>query len=182
MTNNSLGITTYLFGNIGENYTVPSAPSAPVGFAYIGLDSSGAPATGTFQDTMGVVTYRYGQLFDTNFHLNYTTNDNTPSTQTIAETQLLKTVTSPSRIGYTFNGWNTVADGSGKIWDFDTDVMPSASLDLHTQWSINQYQLSFNLNGGDSSTHVTRNVDFDSIVSNSQYHKSKDIHSKGRMT
>ena len=73
-------------------------------------------------------------------------------------------VTNPSRTGYTYNGWNTLTDGSGQIWDFDTDVMPSANLDLYAQWSINQYQLSFNLNGGDGSTPATQAVDFGALA------------------
>lgn len=164
VANNSLFTTTYLFGNIGENYTAPAAPSAPTGFAYLGLDSGSAPSTGSFQDTMLVVTHRYGQLFNANFHLNYTTSDTPPSTQTIAETQLLNKVTNPSRTGYTFNGWNTLADGSGQMWNFDTDAMPSANLDLHAQWSINQYQLSFNINGGDGNSPTTQNVDFGALA------------------
>ena len=35
VANNSLFTTSYLFGNLGENYTAPAAPSAPSGFLHI---------------------------------------------------------------------------------------------------------------------------------------------------
>ncbi|MDL2323560.1 InlB B-repeat-containing protein [Ruminococcaceae bacterium OttesenSCG-928-A16] len=54
--------------------------------------------------------------------------------------------TAPSRVGYTFAGWNTAADGSGSAFAADTVV--SEDLVVYAQWSVNSYTLSFDGQGG----------------------------------
>ena len=150
-----------------------------MGFSYLGLDSSSDLETGTFKDSMLVLTYRYAQLFDVNFYLNYSASDTPLSTQTIAATHLLSYVSNPNREGYTFKGWNTLVDGTGQMWTFDTDVMPFENLDLYAQWSINQYQLNFNLNGGEGSTPTSQDVVFGSLASQPSIPKREGYTFKG---
>ncbi|MBW3080171.1 InlB B-repeat-containing protein [Bifidobacterium saguinibicoloris] len=61
-----------------------------------------------------------------------------------------KTVTKPAdptREGYTFAGWTT--DEAGKTaYDFATPV--SGDLTLYAQWTVNEYTVSFDANGGSS--------------------------------
>ncbi|AMP20361.1 hypothetical protein AZF37_03505 [endosymbiont 'TC1' of Trimyema compressum] len=40
--------------------------------------------------------------------------------------------------GYTFKGWNTAADGSGKLWDYAVDTMPARNITLYAQWEPNE--------------------------------------------
>ncbi len=58
--------------------------------------------------------------------------------------------------GYTFNGWNTKADGSGTNYAADASLMSldnltAASPTLYAKWSANNYTVSFNANGGTGS-------------------------------
>ncbi len=89
------------------------------------------------------VTYRFGydNIDDITQTVKYNDNVN-----------LLK----PTRTGYKFDGWydeyyNLVTDGK---WEYDTDVT------LTAQWSIINYNITFNTNGGtfDCEPHTTFNV------------------------
>ncbi len=52
------------------------------------------------------------------------------------------------RLGYTFTGWNTSANGSGTAYSAtSTFSMPSSNVTLYAQWSANQYAVTYNGNG-----------------------------------
>ncbi|WP_230496021.1 InlB B-repeat-containing protein, partial [Pseudoneobacillus rhizosphaerae] len=63
--------------------------------------------------------------------------------------------TPPTRTGYTFNGWFKDA-GLTTEWDFATDKVTQDTA-LHAKWTINQYTVSFNSNGGSGVTQITTN-------------------------
>ena len=52
----------------------------------------------------------------------------------------------PTRTGYTFNGWNTKADGSGKTYLNGKTISITQNTTLYAMWTINQYTLSFKPN------------------------------------
>lgn len=58
-----------------------------------------------------------------------------------------------TKTGYSFNGWNTKADGSGTSYADKASVSKlsatnGATVILYAQWKINQYALTVNPNGG----------------------------------
>lgn len=58
-----------------------------------------------------------------------------------------------TRIGYTFNGWNTKANGSGKFYKDEQSVSDLAKTDgttvnLYAQWKENTYTVKYDANGG----------------------------------
>lgn len=63
------------------------------------------------------------------------------------------------KTGYSFTGWNTAADGSGTAYADKTDFGPmgTADITLYAQWSIKQYRITFNSNGGSAVASVTQN-------------------------
>ena len=54
----------------------------------------------------------------------------------------------PTKEGYTFAGWfkETTLDNE---WNFDSDVV-TANITLYAKWTVNEYQATFDVNGGDS--------------------------------
>ena len=48
----------------------------------------------------------------------------------------------PSRIGYTFIGWNTKADGTGTNYRAGGELSVNANTTLYAQWKINKYAVS----------------------------------------
>lgn len=67
---------------------------------------------------------------------------NSGSAQTI-------TSTDPTRTGYTFTGWNTLANGNGTSYTSGSAYqMPNADASLFAQWLANVHIVSYNANGG----------------------------------
>ena len=61
-----------------------------------------------------------------------------------------------TRTGYTFNGWNTKADGSGTSYADKASVSKlsstnGATVTLYAKWKANSYTIKFNANGGSGS-------------------------------
>lgn len=57
-----------------------------------------------------------------------------------------------TRLGYTFVGWVTNADGTGTALNSGQSLtMGSADVNLYPKWSANTYTISYNLNGGTGS-------------------------------
>ena len=58
----------------------------------------------------------------------------------------------PVKEGYTFNGWYT---DENLLTSYQPQTMPARDVTLHARWTINQYQVHFNLNNNSSSTSST---------------------------
>ncbi len=56
-----------------------------------------------------------------------------------------------TRTGYTFNGWNTKADGTGTSYADGASIKLTADTTLYAQWTANTYTVKFNGNGGTGS-------------------------------
>ncbi len=70
--------------------------------------------------------------------------------------------TEPTKVGYTFAGWVN-ADGSTLN---DNDVMDEKGYTLYASWTINSYELSFDLTGGEGNIPTTNVKYGDKINSN----------------
>ncbi|CEK36467.1 cell wall/surface repeat-containing protein,Internalin-A precursor,repeat,Listeria-Bacteroides repeat domain (List_Bact_rpt) [[Clostridium] sordellii] len=70
--------------------------------------------------------------------------------------------TEPTKEGYTFAGWYT--DETFKTeWNFDTDKMPSKDITLYAKWNVNNYNVTYDSNGGTSVPQES--VDYNAKVS-----------------
>lgn len=59
-----------------------------------------------------------------------------------------------TKTGYTFNGWNTKADGTGTAYTNNQEVLNllsenGATITIYAQWKANSYQVIYNKNGND---------------------------------
>jgi len=68
----------------------------------------------------------------------------------------------PTRIGHNFTGWNTEQNGTGTPFTDTTTVQGTTT--LYAQWQLRQHTVTFDLNGGDSSTPAPETLDFDSLI------------------
>lgn len=50
--------------------------------------------------------------------------------------------------GYDFVGWNTKKDGSGRAYKESQSVKVDSDIALYAQWSIHEYSISYELDGG----------------------------------
>ena len=54
----------------------------------------------------------------------------------------------PTKSGYTFQSWNTKADGSGTTYLSGASYTANADVTLYAQWKANTYTVTYNSNGG----------------------------------
>ena len=67
----------------------------------------------------------------------------------------------PNRSGYSFLGWYTAASG-GDLVTSSTVVSTSAIHSFYAHWSINQYTITFDVNGGNELSISSKTVTYDS--------------------
>ncbi|HAB8811426.1 TPA_asm: LPXTG cell wall anchor domain-containing protein [Listeria monocytogenes] len=79
--------------------------------------------------------------------------DGVTTTSGVAGGNLLPAQPTPTKTGYTFDGWYDAATGGNK-WDFQTDVMPENDITLYARFSVNNYVLTLNNNGATTAQNV----------------------------
>ncbi|MFM8978450.1 MAG: beta strand repeat-containing protein, partial [Bacteroidota bacterium] len=134
----------------GYTFTGWNTASNGSGVAY----SSGATYTGNAIQTL------YAQWIANTYTVSYNGNSNTggsvPSNSTATyNTPFTVAANSGSlvRTGYTFAGWNTLANGSGTTYPAGTGsftFVDTANKTLYAQWTVNSYQVNYEPQGGSS--------------------------------
>lgn len=74
-----------------------------------------------------------------------------PTSKTVTKGSTYGTLPTPTRTGYTFDGWYTAASGGTKITS-TTTVSITANQTLYAHWKANTYTVTFNANGGTTPT------------------------------
>ncbi|MCL2220142.1 MAG: InlB B-repeat-containing protein [Chitinispirillia bacterium] len=69
-----------------------------------------------------------------------------------------------SRSGYTFSGWNTNSSGTGTNYSAGDLICPSGNMTLYARWTVIQYTVSYNLNGGSGTAPSSQSVNAGSCV------------------
>ncbi|EAE7094402.1 LPXTG cell wall anchor domain-containing protein [Listeria monocytogenes] len=82
-------------------------------------------------------------------------NGGVTTTETVDYDGLAEEPTTPTKAGYTFDGWYDAETG-GKKWDFAQDKMPANPVTLYARFTMNNYTATFNNDG----TTTTQTVDY----------------------
>ena len=61
-----------------------------------------------------------------------------------------------SKTGYSFGGWNTKADGTGTAYAANGTFAITADTTLYAQWTVNQYTITFDTDGGSAVAAITK--------------------------
>jgi len=84
-----------------------------------------------------------------------------PSPRTAPRNSAITLPSGLTRTGYTFGGWNTSSDGTGD--NYGSSYTGNADIMLYARWTINQYTVTFNGNGG-SGTVSAQTVDYGTSI------------------
>ena len=138
----SSGSTSLLVSSSGQVTTTGTLAVGTYTINFTTSDPNGDTGSGSFTLSVnGIVTY------------NPESGTVSPATQTFAPSGLL-TLPTPSRLGYTFNGWynaQTAGNGSGSlIGNAGASYSPSSSLTLYAKWTLTNYTLSYSTPSGSS--------------------------------
>jgi uncharacterized repeat protein (TIGR02543 family) len=139
--------------NYNTNVNEPAAP-ARTGYIFAGWYSdSGLTNAVTWPYTLGAsdVTF-YADWSLGSFNLTFDANGGTGGSGP-TPTPYGTSITAPmvTRTGYTFNGWLPAVP----------PTMPAADSTYTAQWTINQYTVNFNSNGGSAVDSITQNYNTD---------------------
>jgi len=66
----------------------------------------------------------------------------------------------PEKTGYTFTGWNTLANGSGTAYAAGASYTANAAVTLYAQWVINTYAITYDA-GGSTDTPAAQTKTYD---------------------
>ncbi len=109
----------------------------------------------SFSDFTGVESY------PVSYNANGATSGTAPDAQTKiygVPLTLQNNTGSLAGTGYTYNGWNTAADGSGTHYDAGATYSGNAAMSLYAEWTANAYTVTFDKQsgtGGSSSVNAT---------------------------
>jgi len=138
--------------------TTGSGTSATT-YTYVGYNTTNNRATiGTSVSQSITANTSLYYYYQRNVAINFNANGGTgaPAAVTRASNATLGTVTSPTRAGYTFAGWNTATGGTGTTVSSGTyaRAIPTTTnrntTTLYAQWTVNNNTVAFNANGGTS--------------------------------
>jgi uncharacterized protein (TIGR02145 family)/uncharacterized repeat protein (TIGR02543 family) len=89
----------------------------------------------------------YAQWTTNTYTITFNANDGTvnPTSGTTGADGKLTSLPTPTRTGYTFNGWFTTATGGTAV---TTSTVFSANATIYAQWTTNTYTITFNANSG----------------------------------
>ena len=85
------------------------------------------------------------------YTVSYNANNGTgaPSAQRkVTNINITLSNTTPTRAGYTFNGWNTNNSGTGTNYAKGATYSANASVTLYAKWTANKYTVTFNKQSG----------------------------------
>jgi len=87
--------------------------------------------------------------------------DANPTTKTVKHGETVDALpTPPTKAGHAFEGWNTMEDGFGNVFDGDTVVTDSVT--VYAQWKAIGYTVTFETNGGSPVASVT--AEYDTVI------------------
>jgi uncharacterized repeat protein (TIGR02543 family) len=143
-------------------------PADPVrtGYVFAGWNTQPGGGGTAFNSTstVGADLTVYAQWTPKTYTVVFKSNDGSDTTLhtktvTVPATTISGFPADPTRTGYEFAGWNTLADGSGTAFNSTSTV--SADLAIYAQWTeiqLGSYIVVFKLNDGTETSHASKTV------------------------
>lgn len=139
-------------GTYGQNVTAPTPTRSGYTFLYWRDTASGdflySVNAGASWTIIGNQTF-YARWSINQYTVTYDANGGSvsPASDTVNAGSAV-TLPTPTRSGYTFNGWYTASSGGSFVGNAGSSYTPSSSITIFAQWSIIQYTVTWNANGG----------------------------------
>ena len=131
--------TKTVTGKEGASFSVTSP-------TVTGYTPNRTTVSGTYGDGNHSVYY-----YEKSYTISYNANGGSgaPSSQTKWHTTNLKlSSTTPTRTGYTFQGWSTSSSATSASYSAGGTFSTNANTTLYAVWAKNKYTISYNANGG----------------------------------
>jgi uncharacterized repeat protein (TIGR02543 family) len=132
-----------------------------------GLGTTYAPGASTFMPGSNVTLYAIWTPVDHTLSYDLNGAAGTPPTSQTVTHDTTATVTSsvPTRTGYTFTGWNTLANGTGTSYATGATTSPiTTDITLYAIWTGVDHTLSYDLNGAAGTPPTSQTVTHDTTA------------------
>lgn len=144
------------------------------GYEFIGWNtaSNGSGSSYNNQESVGNLTAAdggritlYAQWRPKEYQVSFNGNGGTPgkTSQPVTYQSVFGTLPGAVRTGHTFLGWYTQASGGSRV-DVSTIYDTAGDCTLYAHWRINNYNVTYDANGGDSVEKSKASVTFDKPV------------------
>jgi uncharacterized repeat protein (TIGR02543 family) len=156
--NGGVGTVPPISASEGSSITLPSGSGlSRSGYTFGGWNTIAAgkgtnyAAGSSYKVTGNVILYAKwdssGTEYTVTFNLNYEGSDTAPAPQ-VATPGSSVTLPTPTRAGYTFDGWNKKADGTGTHYNVSSSYSANdGNITLYAEWV---FTVTFDNNGGGS--------------------------------
>lgn len=129
------------------------------GYTFNGWFTAATGGTQVTESTIVTITAAqtlYAQWIAKTYTVTFNANGGsvTTASKEVTYNSTYGTLPTPSRTGYTFNGWFTAASGGSRIYS-STSVTILADQTLYAQWTAKTYTVTFDYNYSDHSTTTT---------------------------
>lgn len=148
--------------------TLSSTKPTRTGYSFVNwntkADGSGTAykAGGSYTANSNATLYAYWNPWKYTIAYNLNGGEGEIFSQSKTQDVVLTLSTSkPTKTGYSFVNWNTKADGSGTTYKAGGTYTANSGATLYAQWSANSYTVTFDVNGGTTSTN-SKSVIYDS--------------------
>lgn len=132
-------------GGVSGGTTYAAAPPVTISFV---VATASAPST-----------------FNITYDTNTSTGGSAPATQNGTGSVTLSTNSGTLvKTGYSFTGWNTLANGNGTHYNVSASYNLSADVTLYAQWTIVNYTVTYNTNGATSGSAPSPTVGSGSVT------------------
>ncbi len=139
----------------GTDLTLSSTKPTKLGYTFQGWATTSSATTATYQPgatyTSNASITLYAIWKTNTYTITYNANGGTgaPSSQTKTHgTDLTLSSTTPTKAGYTFQGWGTTSNATTVAYKPGAKYTANASITLYAVWKINKVNIRFNTNGG----------------------------------
>ncbi|GBU26239.1 hypothetical protein R83H12_02934 [Fibrobacteria bacterium R8-3-H12] len=144
--------------NYGASLTLSSTTPTRTGYAFNGWNTA-ANGTGTayaagenYTANAALTLYaQWAAVYTVTYSGNGNTGGSAPDAQTQASAGQALTLSGAGALvktGYTFDGWNTAANGSGTSYAAGASYTPAGNVTLYAKWKANTYAVTYNANNG----------------------------------
>ena len=145
-TSGSMSDQTFSYGTAQALSSNAFSRAYTVSYNY--MDGSGSPANATATATFGGWTGQDGKAYTNGQSVsNLTSTASAKFTMTANWTLGSVTLPTPTKTGYTFDGWYTADEGGTKIGNGGAAYTPSSNITLYAHWNPNIYKVTLDNQG-----------------------------------
>ena len=170
-SNGGTGTVSSITATYDKSVTLPSSGFTRTGYTLAGWDTDAHAQEPTYtvgQSVSNLVSTNGGTIslaaiwspnsYTVTFNANGGTCTTTSKSVTYASSY--GTLPTPTRTGYTFDGWFTAKTGGTEVTS-STLVSITSAQTLYAQWTARTYTVTFNHNYGDTPTESTAQITYD---------------------